>query len=198
MDALPTRSVFKREPVHRRRPGPELGRSGDEIPTQQARSEVQRNRRGALRLPREAPVEHRRGGAGELKAAPTPTSHPDSALCSLRPGAEVTHPTGKPFPPKPGLPTGSIAPALPALRSPALGQPGDPVSFRLPQARGTLRLSSGFQPRPDQGEKHCLPVLLTDAPSQGLSKVPALFPSGSGLPGKSPSGGLRKLTDGRK
>ena len=35
-------------------------------------------------------------------------------------------------------------------------------------------------------------------PSQGLSKVPALLPSGSGLPGKSPSGGLRKLTDGRK
>ena len=57
MDALPTRSVFKREPGHRRRPGPELGRGGEEIPTQQARPEVQRNRRGARRLPSEALVE---------------------------------------------------------------------------------------------------------------------------------------------
>lgn len=104
----------------------------------------------ALRL-REAPVEYRRGGAGELKAAPTPTSHPDSALCPPSwGGGDSSH--GQALSPKPGLPTGSIAPALPALRSPALGQPGDPVSFRLPQARGTLRLSLCFQPRPDQGE----------------------------------------------
>lgn len=112
-------------------------------------------------------------------------SHPDSALCSHCPGAWVTHPVGKPFPPappnlpEPGLPTGSISPALPALRSPALGQPGDPVSFRPPQARWTLGPSSGLHRHPYQRAALSPRPFNCDARESGAFQVPALLPSGS-------------------